>query len=298
VIIAPINDVDCLAQLTTIVRELARTMLVRLVARHLGTREAVIEWLQLKPQDDDDGRELVQFMPCDVPQRLRLFADAPNCVERASDAAILLEALEQMQGSAPTTRALATIDHPVRHTGLVEKSGAHWYAVDLFPRKGARRNSSWIDQVATGVQGVHQYVGKPLLDFYLGKSAGDAAAGALGGGEKTLFATVGTKKPAPEKQPAPPVGTSATAQLARPGAAVASNGTSTQGGANGGQTETRKPDVAGSAAETGAATVGVAASGEGRAGAGAGQGTAAGDDNDSYDEGAEAQRGSGGWWGF
>lgn len=295
-IIAPINDVDCLSQLTTMVRELARTTLVRLVARHLGTREATIEWLQLKPQEDDDGSEPVQFFSCDVPQRLRLFADAPNCVERASDAAIVLEALEQMQMSPPMTRALATIDHPVRHTGLVEKNGARWYAVDLFPRKGARRNSSWIDQVATGVQGVHQYVGKPLLDFYLGKSAGDAAAGALGGGEKMLFARVGTAKPAPEKQPAPPVGANATAQLARPGAAVASNGTSTQGGANGGQAETRKPDVAGSAAEAGKAPVGVVGSGEGRAGTG--QGATAGDDYYPYDEGAEAQRGSSGWWGF
>ena len=50
VILDPINDVDCLSQLTTIVRELSSTTLIHTVAQHLGSREAVIRWLQSKPQ--------------------------------------------------------------------------------------------------------------------------------------------------------------------------------------------------------------------------------------------------------
>src|SRR5205823_2376265 len=156
VIVDPINDVDCLGQLTTIARELSSTTLVLTVARHLGSRDAVIRWLQAKPQADDDGGEPVRYIVCDVPQRVRLFADDPNCVERATDAMMLLEALEQMKSTTPATRALGTVDRPARHTGLVEKRGEHWYAVDLFPRRNARaRNFDWGNFGKDVLQGTH-----------------------------------------------------------------------------------------------------------------------------------------------
>ena len=119
-IVEPINDADCLGQLTTFARELAPSTLVRLVANRLRTREAVIRWLQSLPQADDHGDEQVRFIMCDVPQRTRLFPDDPNCVERSFGALMLLEVID------PTTpRALATVDKPLRHTGLVEQYGGH-----------------------------------------------------------------------------------------------------------------------------------------------------------------------------
>ncbi len=77
-----------------------------------------------------------------------------------------------------TPRALATIDRPLRHTGLVEKIGGHWRAVDLFPRRNAARNISWGDVgmgLLKGVQGATRYVGKPVAKFYLGDTGGSAA---------------------------------------------------------------------------------------------------------------------------
>jgi hypothetical protein len=142
--------------------ELSRTSLARLVAQRLGTRDAVIRWIQSRPQTDDDGRETVRVISCDVPQRVRLFADDPNCVERATDAMILLDALELLGREQKVKRALATVDKPLRHTGLVEQYQGHWYAVDLFPR----RNFNWGDFGKDVLQGTHKYVGKPLLGAY------------------------------------------------------------------------------------------------------------------------------------
>src|ERR1700742_2359144 len=80
------------------------------VAAHLSSREAVIEWLQSLPQEDDVGDEKVRVIQCDVPQRVRLFPDDPNCVERSLAALLLLEVV-----APKTTRALATIEKPMRH---------------------------------------------------------------------------------------------------------------------------------------------------------------------------------------
>jgi hypothetical protein len=143
-------------------RELSRTTMAQLVAKRLGSRDAVVKWIQSRPQTDDDGREGVRVITCDVPQRVRLFADDPNCVERATDAMILLEALELMGRESKVTRSLATVDRPLRHTGLVEQYNGHWYAVDLFPR----RNFNWGDFGKDVLQGTHKYVGKPLLGAY------------------------------------------------------------------------------------------------------------------------------------
>lgn len=197
-ILAPVNDVECLAQLTTIARELASTTLVQTVARHLGSREAVIRWVQAKPQADDDGREAIRYITCDVPQRVRLLADDPNCVERATDALLLLESLERMKLIEPAARALATVDRPARHTGLVEKHGEHWYAVDLFPRRNASaRNVDWKDIL----QGAHSYVGKPILQFYGLGSVADT----IGDNENKLIGR-DKKETKDEKKQPPPAG--------------------------------------------------------------------------------------------
>jgi hypothetical protein len=192
-------------------RELSPSTLVRAVAQHLGTREAVIKWLQSLPQADDFGDERVRVIQCDVPQRVRLFPDDPNCVERSFGALMLLEIIEPR-----TQRALATVDKPLRHTGLVEKSGDHWHAVDLFPRRNAPRNFDWGSFGKSALHGVHDYVGKPVLKFYLGDTGGKVAD-ALATQEDRL---VGDKKP--EKKPTPPpAGTqrpSGPATQAQPGA--------------------------------------------------------------------------------
>jgi hypothetical protein len=195
VILEPINDVDCLGQLTVFARELAPSTLVRLVAQRLGTRTAVIKWFQSLPQADDNGEEPIRFIQCDVPQRTRLFPDDPNCVERSFGALMLLEVIDPK-----TSRALATVDKPLRHTGLVEQYDGHWHAVDLFPRRNGARNFEWGDLL----KGTHQYVGKPILKFYLG-DAGGKAADALGEQEDKLVG--GDKKKQPEKKsPPPPAG--------------------------------------------------------------------------------------------
>jgi hypothetical protein len=201
VIVDPINDVDCLGQLTVFARELAGSTLIRSVAAHLGTRELVILWLRSLPQSDDFGDENVRFIQCDVPQRTRVLPDDPNCVERALGALMLLEAIDPK-----IQRALATVDKPLRHTGIVELVDGHWRAVDLFPRRNAQRNFSWAD-LSTPKGGkqtlhsIHQQLGTPILKYFLGAKLGGDSANALGGGEDWLV-----EKIAPEKKPAPPHG--------------------------------------------------------------------------------------------
>jgi hypothetical protein len=194
VILDPINDQQCLDQLTQIIRELYRTTLIQLMAKRLGSRQAVIDWIRSLPQEDDDGNEPVRYIVCDVPQRVRLLSDTPNCVERATDAALLLEVIDPNR-----KRALATVDKPLRHTGLVEWDGQHWRALDLFPRRNATRDFSWGDFGKDVLQGVHRYVGKPLLGAY-----------GLGGVADTLGdyedKAIGRDKKQPEKKPEPPSG--------------------------------------------------------------------------------------------
>ena len=202
-ILDPINDVDCLGQLTLFARELAPSTLVRDVAQQLSTREQVIKWLQSLPQADDNGDERVRVIQCDVPQRVRLFPDDPNCVERSLAALVLLEVI------APTTpRALATVDKPLRHTGLVEQYGEHWHAVDLFPR----RNFSWTDLRVDA-----HNAGSGLLKAWLGKDLGGGIANGVGAGEDYLFGKVKQT----QKKPSPP---SAGAQRQQPQQAQSASG--------------------------------------------------------------------------
>jgi hypothetical protein len=188
-ILDPINDAECLGQLTIMARELVPTTLIRMVAKRLGSRDAVIQWMQSLPQANDDGAEQVRYIVCDVPQRARLLPDDPNCVERSLGALMLLEALD-----AKTPRALATVDKPLRHTGLVEQHNGRWHAVDLFPR----RNFEWGEFGKDVLQGVHTYVGKPVLTMYGMGSVADTL------GEYEDKGIGRDKKKQPQKKDSPP----------------------------------------------------------------------------------------------
>lgn len=182
-ILDPTTDQQCLGQLTQLARELAPTTLIHAVAARLGSPRALVRWLQSLPQSDDEGEELYRYISCDVPQRVRLLPDDPNCFERAFAALAILEALDPA-----TPRMLVTIDRPLRHTGIVERRSERWKALDLFPR----RNFNWGEFGKDLLQGAHQYVGKPVLKFYLGGDAGGKVADELGKQENKL---IGRDKP-------------------------------------------------------------------------------------------------------
>jgi hypothetical protein len=294
VILDPVNDTECLGQLTVMARELVPTTLIREVARRLGSREAVIRWFQSLPQADDDGRERVRYIVCDVPQRVRLLPDDPNCVERSIGALMLLEAVD------PTTaRALATVDWPERHTGLVEKVGTTWRAVDLFPRRnGGARNLNWGELGKDILQGVHNYVGKPILSFYgLGSVAdtvGDLQNKAIGRDKKTEQ----------QKKPSPPAGKAGEPQRPQQGAKGGATPTSAKqsgsplgavfGGVLGGGAKQESKSPVGGGVKSDGKAKGDAGAGAGRRLADDGQGKAADrDGGDSHDARAASQRG---WW--
>jgi hypothetical protein len=164
-ILDPPNDRDCLEQLTTLARELARTSAAYQLAASLGSARRVEAWLQSLPQADDDGREKLQAIVCDVPQRVRIFPADPNCFERTLAALALCEVLDHA-----TPRCAVTIAKPVRHTSLAELRDGAWTPIDLFPRRNFAGLSS---RGASGevigkdvLQGFHRYIGKPLLSAY------------------------------------------------------------------------------------------------------------------------------------
>jgi hypothetical protein len=300
----PVNDRECLDQLTTFARELAPTTLIQSVARRLATREAVITWFQSLPQADDDGDEHVRFIQCDVPQRARLLPDDPNCVERSLGALMLLEAIDPK-----TLRALATIDKPLRHTGLVERVGAHWRAVDLFPRRNATRNFDWGKFGGDVLQGVHSYVGKPILKFYLGDTGGQVAD-TLGEQEDKLIGR--EKKKSPEKNGAPPAaGKEPQREQTKPGQSKPPSPRARRPAANrsvfaalvGGAGATQEqPIPSGGGGKDGEKEQGAKSTGAAAVDGAAGAGThrpPAGDGDGGHQNGADARETTpSGWWWF
>ncbi|MCE9576286.1 MAG: hypothetical protein K8W52_24265 [Deltaproteobacteria bacterium] len=116
----PFNDRRCLGQITEVVAELVGAgdvVLAQLAEAH-PTIEALTEWIRSLPQrddlgDDDDGP---RAEACDPPQRLRLPAPDPNCVERAA----LYIGVAELIDPHPV-RQLATLDTPIGlHTFPVE----------------------------------------------------------------------------------------------------------------------------------------------------------------------------------
>jgi hypothetical protein len=209
VILDPTTDRECLGKLTKIAREEARTTKAYNLAASLRTKKGVIKWLQNKPQRDDDGTEMDQVIQCDVAQRARWAPDDPNCFERALAAIVLFEILDPK-----SQYVLVSVDHPLRHTGLVERRGPRdeWEPIDVFPRRNSTaaypalgvaagelyatfRNFDWGNFGKDVLQGVHSYVGKPLLSAYgLG-----GVADTLGNVEDKAIGR--EKKPTPQQQP-------------------------------------------------------------------------------------------------
>jgi hypothetical protein len=116
----PFNDHKCLGSITEVVAELVATedpVIVELAHQH-RTTEALVNYIRSLPQRDDDGerRDGPKVEACEPPQRLRIPADDPNCVERAALYVAVAEFIDPR-----ATRQLATLDTPMGlHTFPVE----------------------------------------------------------------------------------------------------------------------------------------------------------------------------------
>ena len=116
----PFNDLQCLGSITEVVAELVTNqdpVIAEIAAKHEDT-ESLAAWIRSLPQRDDDGdnKDGPKVEACSPPQRLRLPAEDPNCVERAA----LYVAVAELIDPHPM-RQLATLDTPVgMHTFPVE----------------------------------------------------------------------------------------------------------------------------------------------------------------------------------
>jgi hypothetical protein len=111
VIALPFNDHTCLGSITEVMAELVSTqdpVIVELAAQH-PTLDALVSHIRSLPQRDDEGTrgDGPKVEACEPPQRLRVGAPDPNCVERAA----LYIAVAELIDPAPV-RQLATLDMP------------------------------------------------------------------------------------------------------------------------------------------------------------------------------------------
>jgi hypothetical protein len=189
-ITAPLNDQECLGSITEVVRSLVDQQAPELhtLARELGSCSAAIRWIRSLPQRDDVGApgDGPRIDACAPPQRLRLPAPDPNCVERAALYLVLGEFLEPRPA-----RRLATIDTPVgRHTLPVENDrpvvldprvprNCAQAGIDVLGAIPAPTDvascASWVCNVAA--EPAHQLPGGPRRL----RKAGAALAGAIQG---------------------------------------------------------------------------------------------------------------------
>ncbi len=107
----PHNDRECLGAITEQVATLVENQdpaLVAIAEQHEDP-EALAAWIKSLPQRDDDGRPCdgPKVSACRPPQRLRIPADDPNCVERS---ALYIGAAELLD--AGPVRRLATVETP------------------------------------------------------------------------------------------------------------------------------------------------------------------------------------------
>ncbi len=119
-IIAPINDQVCLSSITEVVRDLVhrRDHVIGEIAGRFPNTGQLAAWIRSLPQHDDNGVpcETPKVESCDPPQRLRIPADDPNCVERTA----LYVAAAEFIDPKPV-RSMATIDTKAgKHTLPVE----------------------------------------------------------------------------------------------------------------------------------------------------------------------------------
>lgn len=150
-IIAPLNDHDCLAKLSALAADGQARDDVRSIAGRFRTTGELAAWIRSLPQRDDDGDpDDGPRVGCDTAQRARLIADDPNCVERS----ILYIAAAEVIDPQPV-RQLATIEVPSggRHTFPVE-NGTPIKLDPAVPRNALRaglwmiRNGGAIDDDA------------------------------------------------------------------------------------------------------------------------------------------------------
>jgi hypothetical protein len=120
VIGAPFNDLRCLGAITEVAADLVAEgdeVIMQLAGEHAST-EALAAWIRSLPQRDDLGErgDGPKMDTCDPPQRLRIPAPDPNCVERAA----LYLAVAELIDAQPV-RQLATLDTPIGlHTFPIE----------------------------------------------------------------------------------------------------------------------------------------------------------------------------------
>jgi hypothetical protein len=116
----PFNDLRCLGSITEVIAELVKNddpVIEGIAAKH-PTTASLAAWIRTLPQRDDAGdpQDGPKAEVCDPPQRLRIPADDPNCVERSA----LYIAVAELIDPDPV-RQLATLDTPVGlHTFPVE----------------------------------------------------------------------------------------------------------------------------------------------------------------------------------
>ena len=116
----PFNDHKFLGSITEVVAELVATedpVILELAHKH-ATTEGLANYIRSLPQRDDDGErhDGPKVEACSPPQRLRIPAEDPNCVERAALYVAVAEFIDPR-----ATRQLATLDMPMGlHTFPVE----------------------------------------------------------------------------------------------------------------------------------------------------------------------------------
>ncbi len=116
----PFNDLRCLGSITEVIAEMVKhgdPVLAELAGKYPTTAN-LAAWIRTLPQRDDDGenKDGPKVELCDPPQRLRIPAPDPNCVERSA----LYLGVAEMIDPDPV-RQLATLDTPIGlHTFPVE----------------------------------------------------------------------------------------------------------------------------------------------------------------------------------
>jgi hypothetical protein len=116
----PFNDLRCLGSITEVLAEMVKNhdpIIIELASKY-ATTDALAAWIRTLPQRDDDGVESdgPKVEACEPPQRLRIPAEDPNCVERSA----LYLAVAELIDPAPA-RQLATLDTAVGlHTFPIE----------------------------------------------------------------------------------------------------------------------------------------------------------------------------------
>lgn len=167
----PLNDRACLDKLThTAAAGVHRTELRDIAGRFDSTPQLVF-WIRSLPQRNDNGTsDGAPRVDCDVPQRARIAADDPNCVERS----LLYLAAAELIDPRPA-RQLATIDTPAgRHTFPVEDGEP----VVLDPRltRNGLRAGLWLIHTGPNPRITTCKIDPPELLAWLVELADDVAA--------------------------------------------------------------------------------------------------------------------------